>query len=67
MILTASLSTLVSAGVCNGYWEEEEEDAQLVCYMHVCLKESDTLPHEITNTCPGREWHDSIFSSFYVA
>jgi len=40
---------------------------QSLCYMQFCLKESDMLPHEITSTCPGREWHHSIFISFHVA
>lgn len=45
----------------------EEEDAKLLCCMQFCVKESDMLPHEIATTSPGREWHDSIFSSFHVA
>jgi hypothetical protein len=51
--------------VCHSSWEEE--DAKLLCYVQFCLKQSDMLPHEIMTTSSGREWHESIFSSFHVA
>jgi hypothetical protein len=56
---TNIIMCLSFTGVCNSNWEEE--DAKLLCYMQIWRKESDMLPHEITTTSPGREWHDSIF------